>query len=214
MTCDQLSDVAPELALGVLDGEERAGALRHLASCANCRALVVELGQVADSLLLLVTPVDPPLGFESRVADRAVPRPRRRWPRQAAALAAAALIGSVATAVLVSGSGSGNGDGGDAVTAAPLTLSSGVEVGRVWSHDGDVDWLFMTVDSAAAAGRPYTCDAVLADGRVVRLGSFRADQQGRASWARPVGIPVDDVVTVRMLGDEGRVLATARLHEP
>ena len=208
MTCDRLDDVAPELALGVLDGEERAGALRHLAACVDCRVVGAALGQIADSLLLLVPAADPPLGFESRVAARVLrpTRRRRRATKVAAALAGAALVGGIAAALFVD-------DASDdpAVTAAPLATPSGSEVGRVWSHDGDVDWLFMTVDSAAAAGRAYTCEAVLVDGRVVRLGAFRADGAGRASWARPVGIPVDDVVAVRMRTDDGKVIATARL---
>ena len=37
MRCDEARELAPELALGIVDGEERAEALRHLSACADCR---------------------------------------------------------------------------------------------------------------------------------------------------------------------------------
>ena len=33
--CERLRELAPELALGIADGEERAWALEHLADCAG-----------------------------------------------------------------------------------------------------------------------------------------------------------------------------------
>ena len=36
--CERLNEIAPELALGIAAGEDRARALDHLAGCANCRA--------------------------------------------------------------------------------------------------------------------------------------------------------------------------------
>ena len=43
MGCQEFSDVAAELALGVLTGRERAQALAHLDHCASCRE---EVGQL------------------------------------------------------------------------------------------------------------------------------------------------------------------------
>ena len=37
MDCTQLADAAPELALGILPGDERAAALAHLDECPGCR---------------------------------------------------------------------------------------------------------------------------------------------------------------------------------
>ena len=34
MRCDEIRDLAPEIALGIADGEQRAEALRHLSTCA------------------------------------------------------------------------------------------------------------------------------------------------------------------------------------
>ena len=203
MSCARTADLAPELALGVLTGDERAEAVRHLARCPECRALVAELGQVADSLLLLVPPADPPVGFESRAA--VPPRRRSRWTWVAAAAAAATLASGVTFAVTRSGDD-------DRIDAARLVVASGEPVGRVWTYDGDVDWVFMTIDAPEAAGRPYRCEAVYRDGRVVALGRFTAAGDGTGSWARPVGGPVDDLVAVRMLGADGDVVATASLR--
>ena len=53
MECDQIRDLAPELALGIADGAERASALRHVANCPDCRRVLDELSTVSDELLLL-----------------------------------------------------------------------------------------------------------------------------------------------------------------
>jgi anti-sigma-K factor RskA len=69
MRCEEILDLAPEIALGIADGEERADALRHLATCAECRRVVEQLSQVADELLVLAPAQEPPAGFESRVLE-------------------------------------------------------------------------------------------------------------------------------------------------
>jgi Putative zinc-finger len=61
--CEQVKELAPELALGIAEGEERAAALRHLSGCARCRQLVSELSAVGDELLLLAPAREPPPGF-------------------------------------------------------------------------------------------------------------------------------------------------------
>ena len=70
LTCAAARELAPDLALGLLPGAERARLLAHLAGCASCDALVAELADVADSLLLLAPGADPPPGFESAVLAR------------------------------------------------------------------------------------------------------------------------------------------------
>ncbi len=68
--CARLRELAPELALGVLTGEERAEARKHLATCPECREHVLELTSVGDGLLALVPGAEPPVGFEDRVLTR------------------------------------------------------------------------------------------------------------------------------------------------
>ena len=43
--CDEVRAVAPELALGIVEGEERGLALEHLAECPDCRRRVEELSR-------------------------------------------------------------------------------------------------------------------------------------------------------------------------
>jgi hypothetical protein len=70
MGCQEFSDVAAELALGVLTGRERAQALAHLDHCASCREEVGQLTATGEGLLALLPSVEPPAGFETRVMDR------------------------------------------------------------------------------------------------------------------------------------------------
>ena len=68
--CARLRELAPELALGVLSGEERAEVREHLAGCPDCREYVLELTAVGDGLLALVPGAEPPVGFEDRLLSR------------------------------------------------------------------------------------------------------------------------------------------------
>ena len=96
--CDQVRELAPELALDIADGWERGLALRHLDGCVACRAFVAELSSVSDDLLLLAPEHEPPDGFRERVLARivgpqALPPPRRGMrPLTVAAVSLLALV--------------------------------------------------------------------------------------------------------------------------
>lgn len=105
LDCHECRDLAPELALGLLAGDERGAAIEHVASCAPCRAHLEALVRVADNLLLLAPSVEPDIGFESRVmanlaaagAFSAAPlsiaeRGPRRWKWSVVVSIAAALV--------------------------------------------------------------------------------------------------------------------------
>ena len=70
MNCREFSDVAAELALGVLTGRERAAAIAHLDQCDACRENVRQLTMTSEGLLELLPTREPPAGFESRVMER------------------------------------------------------------------------------------------------------------------------------------------------
>ena len=70
LSCADFGEVASELALGLLTGDERAGALEHLGDCQACRHHLQGLLPVADALVLLAPPVEPSIGFESRLMAR------------------------------------------------------------------------------------------------------------------------------------------------
>jgi hypothetical protein len=109
LSCGGVEAIAAELALGILPGDERADALRHLTTCPACRDRVDGLARVADQLLLTAPEEEPPIGFESRVLDRvaaerqpSVVRPirrRRRWAMAVVAAAALVVAASVGAAV-------------------------------------------------------------------------------------------------------------------
>jgi hypothetical protein len=73
MGCEQVRELAPELAIGIADGQERDAALRHATTCPDCRRLVSELSLVVDDLLLLAPSHEPPPGFASRAVARMSP---------------------------------------------------------------------------------------------------------------------------------------------
>ena len=65
--CDQFRDASVELALGILDGRERAEALVHLEHCPACHRELLLMGDLADRLIELTPGAEPPAGFETRV---------------------------------------------------------------------------------------------------------------------------------------------------
>ena len=99
MDCDDLAEVAAQLALGVLTGRERAQAIMHLDRCGTCRERIRDLALTGEELLGLLPGREPPAGFETRVIGRLgfTGRHRRRPPgRPRWMLAAAATVIAVA----------------------------------------------------------------------------------------------------------------------
>src|SRR3954467_14261846 len=80
--CQETRELASELALGVVEGEERGRALHHLADCPECRAEVEKFSDLADDLLLLAPHREPPVGFESRVLGELLPAPKPKRRRR------------------------------------------------------------------------------------------------------------------------------------
>jgi hypothetical protein len=210
MSCDELRDLAPEVALGTIEGEARAEALRHLATCADCRRLVDQLSAVADELLLAAPVQEPPAGFESRVIEAIVPRPRRRgWRRLPAVIGAAVAAAAVTAAALIAVYHD------DRVTAeryretlaqadgryfeaGPLRDETGAEAGIVFGYQGTPSWLFVTVD-ARHRGEVSGAELVTRDRRTVALPWFRLGPDG--SWGGAIPANLYDFRSIRLLGD-------------
>lgn len=214
MTCDELEELAAELALGTVSGADRAGALDHLARCAACRDLVDSLARVADTVLLLAPPAEPPPGFESRVLTRmrvapgAIPvnRPRRRY-RVLVGLAAAALVGGLAGAGV-------SRTGGDVEVrpAGVRTVLVNDAQGR-WTCRASVygaapTWLVVSLDRTDGLNATFSVEAVrTGDPAPVPVGTFTLEQ-GHGTFARPVELAADDLLSVRVLDATGRVRYT------
>lgn len=219
MSCDELRDLAPEVALGTIDGEERAEALRHLATCGECRRLVDHLTTVADELLLLAPVQEPPIGFESRVIDALGFRrraPRRRLARRllvwlgppvaAAAVTAVALVGVYHDDHVTAGRYRTTLEqaNGKYFQAEPLRDGTGAQAGVAFGYQGSPSWMLVTVDPRRR-DQVASAELVMRDQRVIRLAGFELEPDG--SWGGAIPVNLYDVSAIRLLGSRpGQVL--------
>jgi Putative zinc-finger len=220
MSCDELKHLAPELALGTIDGAERAEALRHLATCSDCRRLVDQLTTVADELLMLAPVQEPPAGFESRVIDAlGLQQPRRRlgrrlltWlgpPVAAAAVTAVALVAvyhddRVTAERYRSTLEQANGR---YFEAEPLRDETGAEAGVAFAYQGSPSWMLVTVDTGHR-DQVASAELVTRDRRTIPLPRFELRPDG--SWGGAIPVALHDVAAIRLLGDRpGQVLEAA-----
>jgi hypothetical protein len=213
LSCETVHELAPELALGALPGDERAAALVHLEHCGECQLLVEELSTAADALLLAAPEVAPPSGFARRTLAGFTERPRRRT-RFAFALASALAVGVGAVAI---GSAADRPApsphfvlGAPGVRMARFVAAPGEDVeGQVFADAGDSSWLFMTVHDDGTSDT-YICQVQLLDGRTVTVGSFEL-RHGSGSWGRTINEDARQVKSVRLLDESGNVAASASL---
>ena len=224
MGCEELKHLAPEVALGTIEGEERAEALRHLATCAECRRLVDQLTTVADELLLLAPVEEPPVGFESRVIGAlGLQPPRRRlgrrlltWigpPVAAAAVTAAVLVGVYRDDHVIAERyrttlENANGEYFD---AEPLRDGTGAEAGVAFAYQGEPSWVLVTVDPGHR-DEVASAEIVTRDQRTIRLPGFKLASDG--SWGGAIPVDLEEVAAIRLLGDQpGQVLHAAPAPE-
>jgi hypothetical protein len=101
VTCLEVRELLPELAVGVLPARDREEVERHLRWCAGCRKEAGELGDAAATVAFALPPADLPDALRERVvrdvkgAAGAPPKPRRARAAAASALAAAIALGSL-----------------------------------------------------------------------------------------------------------------------
>jgi hypothetical protein len=217
MRCEDVQELAAEIALGIADGEERAEALRHLSTCGECRRAVGQLSQVADELLLLAPAQEPRAGFESRVVEAIGLQPARRgrrvrWhaPRWLALRLGPALAATAVTAaVLVSVYSDDRQTAeryretlaqadGQYFQAEQLTDRTGARSGVAFGYEGSPSWLFLTVDREH---RDHVTrgELVTKGGRAIPLRSLELDPRG--SWGGAIPVDLYQVASVRLLGD-------------
>jgi hypothetical protein len=221
LSCDDARLLLPDLALGIATGEERADVLRHLAQCPRCRGRVDALADVADELLLLVPPDEPPLGFESRVVERisTASRPRsrawlpQRW-RPVVALAAA----SVALAAGAGGAGVYVATEeerelgvlyrtvleqaeGKFFAALPLQSRTGRGAGRIFVYEGRPSWVFVLASLPAGSG-DWTVEVDTRSGRTFALGSLEV-RDGRGTLGSTVPVGITQIARVRVVDERG-----------
>lgn len=212
LDCADVRDAAPELALGVLDGEARADVVAHLDGCPGCRAHTVELSEAADALVLLAPGAEPPPGFEARVLDAMLgSERRRRWRtvKLVAAATAAAVILSVATVRIVDQARTPVAPvAAPAVETVPMVAADGVRVGSVdVVGDGPTVSLLVALDAMLPDGR-YRLVVDPEQGVERGLGSMQV-VGGRGMWSGTTELAGRSAL--QLLDGTGRVRATAEL---
>ena len=219
MSCEHVRASAPEIALGTIECEERAEALRHLATCAECRRVVDRFSAVADELLTLAPVQEPPAGFESRVIAALAPPRRRPWQRLLVRLgpplAAAAATAVALVAVFHDDRVTAeryretlSQADGRYFRAAPLRDESGAEAGVAFGYQGTPSWVFVTVDDRHR-DRTSTAVLVTRDRRTVALPSFALGPGG--SWGGAVPGNLYDYAAIRLLGERPGEVLDARI---
>ena len=212
-TCTEVRELAPELALGIIGGPERAAALEHTSECGPCRVLVGDLAEAADALPLLAEEVEPPAGFEERVLA-ALKAPRRRNRRLVAgavavAAAAAAIVSIVGVRVVESVQDSNQVmSAASHVGAAHMTGANGLEVGNVFVSNGQPSAVIVNVNYWVPSGnyriefRTGSTDKYLGDVGI---------HDGRGWWGGVASLPNSGTGSIVLVDAAGGVACEARI---
>jgi hypothetical protein len=215
VTCEIVTAMSAELALGIADGKERAIAAAHLEQCPACRSYLREMMEVAEGLVDLLPPAEPPSGFESKVlasvsASAAVDAPlptraRRKWH-----LPSLWAVAAVALAALIAAGGWLVGATGHSTTikgvVSATLMASRRSVGQVLVVGGDDPWLSMSVDAPLPA-TTVRCQIREANGTLMTVGAFSvADGYGYWATALPSSTPIE---AAQLVSSTGHVLASA-----
>jgi len=213
--CAQVRELAPELALGVLGGAERAEAIMHVNDCARCQALVLELTEAVDALPLLAPEAEPPPGFEQRVLasiDAGRRRTVRRWITSVAVAAAAAAILSITLVRVIdagdSSSGSPAAAGGGAPVAAPM-VGAGSSGPAGWVYVIGHHAVAVALDYGIAPG-VYQLKLATGHGSHTVLGMLTV-AEGRGSWTGSTSTSIGAGSTISLVDGNGDVVCSARL---
>ena len=226
--CERYAGELAELALGISVGRERAEALSHLEQCQQCQAEMERLSVAADAMLEVMPGLEPPLGFEVRLAERLrAGAAVRQWSGTrwrvrrislvlACLLAIAGLGAGLSAGWLARGGSSpaqsafGTGPGGSVSTRS--LVSAGRAVGYVTVYSGpDWDgggggWLFMSLSAGSWSGAAQ-CEVRLADGAKLMLGKFWLDD-GYGAWGVALASGTGRITSASVVTPRG-VLASA-----
>lgn len=225
--CAQVREFAPELALGVLGGPDRAEVLLHIDRCPACRAHVNELSETADALALLAPEAEPPAGFEKRLLHAMGVERHRGWravmfSRWAAAAAVAGLL--VAGSIVGALAGLGiigrhksristeyvralESLGGTSLKAAPMVDGTGKRTGEAFALQGKRPWVLVMVDYNTMPSGTYK---VMLDDTMGAhaLGTITvANGHGAMGAAAPPG--KSEANAVRVVDGQGRPVCEA-----
>ncbi len=188
LSCAEVRELAPELALGILSGAERAEVLLHVNGCSRCQAYVAELTEAADVIPQLAPEAEPPTGFEARVLHRLGERERRtrrRWIAAAAGVAAAAIIVSVTVVRVVESNDTTDlaGPTTPAITGKQVAVpmeGGAFDVAAGWAYVSDHHGVAVAVNYGIPSGM-YTVAVTPARGATTPIGAVQVTD-GHGSW--------------------------------
>lgn len=214
--CAEVRELIPELAMGVAPGDERAMALNHLTTCAECRQVLEETSEIVDELLLLAPQHEPPPGFDAKVIDAVSGEQPRRWKISKGLIAAAAIILAASLgAGLTRWAGAEDRQladqyrqtldvaNGDYLRAADLTGADG-EAGHVFAYQGNPSWVFISVEDAPSG--VHRVRYVTNDGVTHWLGVCTV-RHGQGSWGTAIDVPVYALDSIELVRDGNRMTA-------
>jgi hypothetical protein len=210
LSCAEARELAPELALGILSGAQRAEVVLHVNGCARCQAHVAELTEVADALPQLAPEAEPPAGFEAGVLRRlgeGERRTRRRWIAAVAAVAAGAIIMSI-TVVRVIESGDATSPQAVAptttVAAKPVAVRmelTAVPLPAGWAYVMDGHGVAVSVSYGMEPGG-YAVQVKSPDGRAENIGTMTV-KDNHGSWTGRSNRPIPARSTISLVDATG-----------
>ena len=204
LRCEEARELAAEMALGTLAGDERARLITHIASCSACRTTVEELSRVADALLLLAPEREPPGGFESSFLAEFTAPVRKKRLRWLASAAAAFVVAMVAAGAVLWATASDRDlashyrealaeADGEYFGVKPVRSATG-KVGNLFAYEGHPSWVFVVFDEPVTG--EYLAEVTSAAGETSSLGTFTIDGD-KATWGADLGMSLRDVAAVR-----------------
>jgi len=218
LECADVRENAPELALDVMSGPDRAAALEHVSECADCRSVVAEFTEAVDVVPFLAAEAEPPLGFHDRVVREmtAPPRRSRRWWPAVLAAAAVMVAVVVAAAALFATSPGGSTRATAAGHIPPVAgnarsavmVGDGNEaVGRLFVTAREPALMMVSVDYPVPSGS-YTVQQRGDHGATHRLGEMQV-ADGHGTWG---GVTADDHHgSIQLVDPAGAVLCESRI---
>jgi hypothetical protein len=213
--CEAIADDLTELALGTLSGRRRSEVLDHVGSCQPCRAELEQLTIVVEAVQQLAPRVQPPLGFEQRLAERlqgvATPRPRRY--RRVGALSAVAVVVVMLAfglgALLAPGAGDGKSQTAGTNLVKANFMSHGQVLGELLVSTDSPAWMLVTIHGGEWQGT-VTCNVTFSGGQVATIGKFKLSGEYGA-WAAPLPSAAGQVRSAQLIDSNGTTLASAEL---
>jgi len=201
LNCVDVRELAPELALGILGGAERAEVILHVNACARCQAYVIELTEVADAIPQLVPEIEPPPHFEARVMRRLGEdqrRSRRRWVASIAAAAAAAVILSITVVRVIES----NDTAANATPVAVAMTGSRANVPAGWAYVSGGRGVAVSVSYGVPSGE-YSVSVGPARGAARTIGTMTIDS-GHGSWTGQSTVPLAAGARIALVDSRGR----------